>query len=59
MADQFSTVVTIDSIPANVWTVLTDPEIIPDWMGEPEMGIKILEFYWRTTIVKIKTRVEG
>lgn len=42
MPDKFSTVVTINSMPANVWTALTDPEVIPQWMGEPEMKIKVL-----------------
>lgn len=40
--DKFSTTITINSNPAKIWKALTDPEIMPQWMGEPEMEIKIL-----------------
>ena len=42
MTDQFSTTVTINSEPFKVWTVLTNPELMTKWMGEPEMKVEVL-----------------
>ena len=42
MTDQFSTTVTINSEPLKVWTVLTNPELMTKWMGEPEMKVEVL-----------------
>ncbi|QNL52684.1 SRPBCC domain-containing protein [Olivibacter sp. SDN3] len=41
MRDKFSTTVTINSDPAKVWNTLTNPEVMREWMGEPEMKIKV------------------
>ena len=40
MAEKFSTTVTIDAAPMQVWTILTDQ--MTGWMGEPEMQIEII-----------------
>jgi len=42
MTDKFSTTVTINSSPSEVWVALTNPGVMSAWMGEPEMGIEIL-----------------
>ena len=39
MADRFSTTITINASPAEVWAKLTTPE---EWMGEPEMQIEVV-----------------
>lgn len=39
MADRFSTTITINASPAALWAILTAPE---EWMGEPEMQIKVI-----------------
>jgi|SRR5688572_11299179 len=41
MTDRFSTTVTINSEPLKVWTVLTNPEVMTKWMGEPEMKVEV------------------
>ena len=41
MTDQFSTTVTINSEPLKIWTVLTNPEVMTKWMGEPEMKVEV------------------
>lgn len=41
MTDQFSITVIINSEPLKVWTVLTSAELMPKWMGEPEMKLEI------------------
>lgn len=41
MADKFSTAVTIDSEPAEIWSALTDPKRMTKWMGEPDMAIEV------------------
>jgi uncharacterized protein YndB with AHSA1/START domain len=41
MTDRFSTTVTINSEPLKVWTVLTNPEVMTKWMGEPEMKVVV------------------
>ena len=42
MTDIFSTAVTINAEPAEVWTVLTNPGLMSKWMAEPEMKVEIL-----------------
>lgn len=39
--DKFSTSVTIDAAPAQVWAALTVPDLMVKWMGEPEINIEI------------------
>ncbi|RYY21971.1 MAG: SRPBCC domain-containing protein [Chitinophagaceae bacterium] len=39
--DNFVTAVNIKSDAATVWNTLTDPGIMREWMGEPEMNIVI------------------
>lgn len=34
--------VTIKARPSTVWRTLTDPELIKQWMAEPEMAIEII-----------------
>jgi uncharacterized protein YndB with AHSA1/START domain len=41
MADKFSTSLSINSTPARVWHMLTNPELMKKWMGEPEMEIEV------------------
>ena len=42
MTDVFSTAVIVNAESAKVWTVLTNPELMSKWMGEPEMEVEIL-----------------
>jgi len=42
ITDKFSSTVTIQAASAKVWTALTVPERMIEWMGEPEMKIEIL-----------------
>jgi uncharacterized protein YndB with AHSA1/START domain len=41
MSDRFSTAVTINASPAEVWSALTVPERMTKWMGDPEMGLEV------------------
>jgi uncharacterized protein YndB with AHSA1/START domain len=41
MTDKFSTAVTINSEPAEVWAALTEHELMTQWMTDPEMKIEI------------------
>ncbi|GAB3547594.1 SRPBCC family protein [Spirosoma fluminis] len=41
MKDRFSTAVTIQAEPADVWTALTNPDSMVQWLGEPEMNIEV------------------
>lgn len=41
MADYFSTNITINSTPTKVWQTLTDPEIMTQWLGEPDMEVEV------------------
>ena len=41
MTDKFSTTITIQAEPAEVWTTLTDLELMTQWLGEPEMEIEV------------------
>ncbi|AYB34060.1 SRPBCC family protein [Chryseolinea soli] len=41
MPDKFSTTVTINSEPAEVWSALIDPDRMTKWMGEADMGIEV------------------
>ena len=41
MFDGFSTAVTINASPAEVWSALTVPERMTKWMGDPEMGLEV------------------
>lgn len=47
MAGNFSTTILIDSEPSKVWASLTDPKLISDWMGQPEMKLEV-ETSWKT-----------
>jgi uncharacterized protein YndB with AHSA1/START domain len=42
MNGKFSVTVIINSNPGNVWTTLTDPELMAQWLGDPEMEIKVV-----------------
>jgi uncharacterized protein YndB with AHSA1/START domain len=33
--------VTIHAAPSAVWRALTDPDLMKQWMAEPEMGVEI------------------
>ena len=41
MTDKFSTTVTLNAEPAKVWAALTEPELMKQWMGDPEMRLEI------------------
>lgn len=41
MTGKFSSTVTINSNPDKVWTTLTDLKLMTQWLGEPEMNIKV------------------
>lgn len=41
MLDKFSATVTINSEPTEVWSILTDPERMKKWIGEPDMEIEV------------------
>jgi uncharacterized protein YndB with AHSA1/START domain len=41
MFDGFSTAVTINASPAEVWSALTVPERMTKWMGDPEMALEV------------------
>lgn len=41
MFDGFSTTVTINASPAEVWSALTVPERMTKWMGDPEMELEV------------------
>jgi uncharacterized protein YndB with AHSA1/START domain len=42
MIDKFSAAVTINSDTTQVWNTLTNPELMREWMGDPEMKIEVL-----------------
>lgn len=46
MTDNFSTSISINADPSKVWAALTDPKIISDWMGAPEMKLEV-ETSWK------------
>jgi uncharacterized protein YndB with AHSA1/START domain len=39
--DKFSTAITINSQPADVWAALTKPDLMATWLGEPETKIDV------------------
>lgn len=41
MTGQFSSYVTIEAEPAKVWTTLTTPNAMMQWMGEPETKLEV------------------
>lgn len=41
MTEKFSTAITIDSKPAKVWTTLTSPKLMTQWMAEPETQLEV------------------
>jgi uncharacterized protein YndB with AHSA1/START domain len=41
MTHRFAKRILINSDPATIWKTLTKPELMKQWMGEPEMGIEI------------------
>ena len=41
MDDTFSTAVTIDSEPPQIWAVLTQHKLMAQWMADPEMKIEV------------------
>lgn len=41
MNDRISESISIDATPDRVWHVLTQPELMVQWMGTPEMQLKI------------------
>ncbi len=42
MADKYSTEVTKDAKPSEVWNYLTTPKLMSKWMGEPEMNLEVI-----------------
>ena len=41
MTKTIEKIVSINSAPEIVWRYLTNPELIKQWMGEPEMNIEV------------------
>lgn len=41
MTGEFSTAVIIEAAPEQVWAILTDTRLMPQWMGTPEMKISV------------------
>jgi uncharacterized protein YndB with AHSA1/START domain len=41
MADRIAATIRIDAAPAAVWRALTQPELMVQWMGAPEMQLKV------------------
>lgn len=41
MADNYSTTIRINAETARVWTVITDPGLMSQWMGDVEMTIQV------------------
>lgn len=41
MSESFSMDILIDAKPSKVWTTLTDLNLMAQWMGEPEMNLKV------------------
>ena len=41
MLEKISISITIESEPSRVWTALTDPISMSEWMGEPEMNLEV------------------
>jgi uncharacterized protein YndB with AHSA1/START domain len=54
MTDKFSTTVIINADPAKVWTLLTNPELMSEWMGDPEMKIEALTNWEVNTPILIR-----
>lgn len=46
MTRKFLTAISINAEPSKIWTILTDPKLISDWMGEPEMKLEV-ETSWK------------
>jgi uncharacterized protein YndB with AHSA1/START domain len=41
MTNPFSTSITINAAPYKIWNALTNPRLMKEWMGEPEMQIEV------------------
>ncbi len=41
MLEKISVSITIGAEPSRVWTALTDPKLMSEWMGEPEMNLEV------------------
>ncbi|QIP14555.1 SRPBCC domain-containing protein [Spirosoma aureum] len=41
MMDKFSTAISINGEPADLWAALTKPELMATWLGEPETKIEV------------------
>ena len=46
MPEKFSSTITINAEPVNVWTTLTDPQLMAQWMGDTEMNI-VVQTDWK------------
>ena len=47
MVQQFEKTLIINASPNTVWNALTDPHLLRQWMGDPEMEIEVITD-WRT-----------
>ncbi|MGV3509003.1 MAG: SRPBCC family protein [Sphingobacteriaceae bacterium] len=47
MPEKFTATITINAKPVNVWTTLTDLQLMPQWMGDAEMNIMV-QTDWKT-----------
>lgn len=50
----FATSVTIAAAPAQVWAVLTEPQRVLTWLGEPDMQVEISTSWAENTPVTIR-----
>lgn len=42
MANKVERVISIDRTPSQVWEYLTNPILMKEWMGEPEMNVEVI-----------------
>ena len=46
--------VSINAVPATVWKYLTDPNLMKEWMGDPEMNVEVITDWMQGNPIRIK-----
>lgn len=54
MTQQIEKTITIHAPPSTVWNILTKPDLMKQWMGEPEMEIEVITDWHVGTPIVIK-----